>query len=153
MVRYGEFSSILLVSSPRNYVLCPSGNIKDCPNLFCHYFSIMETISQNWLRERLRFFLHFTTGIYMPLNHLAVSLDPFDIIGLCSNAVWFEILNLFYQKLSDGRLCLGYITQSNIYSKSFLNIFLATQSIAKYCVSCIFVSMSVSVANYALKHH
>ena len=24
----------------------------------------------------------------MPLNHLAVSLDPFDILGLCSNAVW-----------------------------------------------------------------
>ena len=39
MVPYGEFSSILLLSSQKNYVLCPSENIENCLNLFCHYFS------------------------------------------------------------------------------------------------------------------
>ena len=39
MVPYGEFSSILPLSSLRNYVLCLSENIENCPNLFCHYFS------------------------------------------------------------------------------------------------------------------
>ena len=113
MIPYGEFSSILLLFSLRNYVLCQSENIENCPNLFCHYFSNHKNYFSKLAEGTISILFAF---YYCDLNAFEpLSLNPFDILGLCSNAVCME------EKQNAKKSC-PLLTKKRMQSLGFKNL-------------------------------